>query len=191
MKKKLLTAFILTFISLLLWGIGKLYIAYNLSHYAGYYVQQLPRKEGTNPELVIILKYLDSIERPTTNKLSYDLDGNGAILLDSSSILSQRIDIHLWNLTENKKYVFNKLGSFSYHYTDDIDNTISNIHYQKEAELLLNKILPPILEAQPEPTINLQKLFNDKYYKQFNEYATEEIENYILDVKDESLFLTQ
>ena len=169
MKKKLLIALILTFISLLIWGIGKLYIAYNLSHYAGYYVQQLPRKEGTNPEMVIILKYLDNIERPTTNKLSYDLDGNGAILLDSSSILSQRIDIHLWNLTENKKYVFNKLGSFSYHYTDDIDNTISNIHYQKEAELLLDKILPPILEAQPKPKINLQKLFNDKYYKQFNE----------------------
>ncbi|HEM5035886.1 TPA: hypothetical protein U1211_002117, partial [Streptococcus suis] len=55
MKKKLLVALILTFISLLLWGIGKLYIAYNLSHYAGYYVQHMPRKEGMNPELVIIL----------------------------------------------------------------------------------------------------------------------------------------
>ncbi|HEM4666265.1 TPA: hypothetical protein U1Z98_002168 [Streptococcus suis] len=169
MKKKIIVALILTFISLLLWGIGKLYIAYNLSHYAGYYVQQLPRKEGTNPELVIILTHLDSIERPSTNNLSYDLDGNGAVLLDKSLILSQRIDIHLWNHTENKKYVFNKVGSFSYYYTDDIDNTNSDAQYQKEAELLLDKILPPILEAQPKPKINLQKLFNDKYYKQFNE----------------------
>ncbi|HFI0370328.1 TPA: hypothetical protein ACGOWB_002288, partial [Streptococcus suis] len=112
MKKKIIVALILTFISLLLWGIGKLYIAYNLSHYAGYYVQHMPRKEGTNPELVIILTHLDSIERPSTNNLSYDLDGNGAVLLDKSLILSQRIDIHLWNHTENKKYVFNKVGSF-------------------------------------------------------------------------------
>ncbi|HFI2452642.1 TPA: hypothetical protein ACGPC0_002276, partial [Streptococcus suis] len=116
----------------------------------------MPRKEGTNPELVIILTHLDSIERPSTNNLSYDLDGNGAVLLDKSLILSQRIDIHLWNHTENKKYVFNKVGSFSYYYTDDIDNTNSDAQYQKEAELLLDKILPPILEAQPKPKINLQ-----------------------------------
>ena len=79
MKKKLLTALILTSISLLLWGIGKLYIAYNLSHYAGYYVQQLPRKEGTNPELVIILTHLDSIERPEVHGLTYNLRGNGVV----------------------------------------------------------------------------------------------------------------
>ncbi|NQN88007.1 hypothetical protein HO997_08945 [Streptococcus suis] len=169
MKKKLLVALILTFISLLLWGIGKLYIAYNLSHYAGYYVQQLPRKEGTNPEMVIVLKYLNDIEKPTTNNLSYDFDGNGAILLDNSVTLSQGIDILLWSQNENKKFTFNNLGEFSFYYTNNIGERKNDSQYQKEAELLLNKILPPILEAQPKPKINLQKLFNDKYYKQFNE----------------------
>ncbi|CYU65319.1 Uncharacterised protein [Streptococcus suis] len=169
MKKKLLVALILTFISLLLWGIGKLYIAYNLSHYAGYYVQQLPRKEGTNPEMVIVLKYLNDIEKPTTNNLSYDFDGNGAILLDNSVTLSQGIDILLWSQNENKKFTFNNLGEFSFYYTNSIGERKNDSQYQKEAELLLNKILPPILEAQPKPKINLQKLFNDKYYKQFNE----------------------
>ncbi|MCK3904678.1 hypothetical protein HCC14_04090 [Streptococcus suis] len=169
MKKKLLVALILTFISLLLWGIGKLYIAYNLSHYAGYYVQQLPRKEGTNPELVIILTHLDSIERPSTNNLSYDLDGNGAVLLDKSLVLAYGTDFLLWNSTKNENYHFDMTGKFSYYYTNDIDNKKYDSQYQKEAELLLNKILPPILEAQPKPKINLQKLFNDKYYKQFNE----------------------
>ncbi|MFI3108449.1 hypothetical protein ODU26_11500 [Streptococcus suis] len=89
MKKKLLVALILTFLSLLFWGIGKLYIAYNLSHYAGYYVQHMPRKEGTNPELVIILIHMDSIERPSTNNLSYDLDGNGAVIVDNQLILNK------------------------------------------------------------------------------------------------------
>ncbi|HEM4029609.1 TPA: hypothetical protein U1V77_000534 [Streptococcus suis] len=169
MKKKLLVALILTFISLLLWGIGKLYIAYNLSYYAGDYVQQLPRKEGTNPELVIILTHLDSIERPSTNKLSYDLDGNGAVLLDKSLVLAYGTDFLLWNSTKNENYHFDMTGKFSYYYTNDIDNQKYDSQYQKEAKLFLDKILPPILEAQPKPKINLQKLFNDKYYKQFNE----------------------
>ncbi|WP_074413855.1 hypothetical protein [Streptococcus suis] len=169
MKKKLLVALILTFISLLLWGIGKLYIAYNLSHYAGYYVQHMPRKEGTNPELVIILTHLDSIERPSTNKLSYDIDGNGAVLLDKSLVLAYGTDFLLWSSTKNENYHFDMTGKFSYYYTDDIDKKKYDSQYQKEAELLLDKILPPILEAQPKPKINLQKLFNDKYYKQFNE----------------------
>ncbi|HEM3439634.1 TPA: hypothetical protein U1B16_001551, partial [Streptococcus suis] len=121
MKKKLLAALILTFLSLLILGIGKLYIAYNLSHYAGYYVQQLPRKEGTNPEMVIVLKYLNDIEKPTTNNLSYDLDGNSTILLDNSIILSNGPYIRIWNYTENKKYIFNNFGSYSFYYTDDID----------------------------------------------------------------------
>ncbi|NQH00164.1 hypothetical protein HO681_08485 [Streptococcus suis] len=129
MKKKLLVALILTLISLLLWGIGKLYIAYNLSHYAGYYVQHMPRKEGTNPELVIILTHLDSIERPSTNKLSYDLDGNGAVLLDKSLVLAYGTDFLLWNSTKNENYHFDMTGKFSYYYTNDIDtkNMIHNI----------------------------------------------------------------
>ncbi|MBL6439528.1 hypothetical protein JNE33_03275 [Streptococcus suis] len=143
MKKKILVALILTFLSLLLWGIGKLYIAYNLSHYAGYYVQQLPRKEGTNPELVIILTHLDSIERPLTNNLSYDLDGNGAIILDNSIVLSRGTYIRLRNYTENKKYIFNNFGSYSFYYTDDIDkkNMIRSIKKRRNYFLIKSYLL--------------------------------------------------
>ncbi|HEM3588704.1 TPA: hypothetical protein U1B91_001995, partial [Streptococcus suis] len=146
MKKKLLAALILTFLSLLILGIGKLYIAYNLSHYAGYYVQQLPRKEGTNPELVIILTHLDSIERPEVNGLTYNLRGNGGIIKDDSFYLYDVSDeFQLTISDEDGDYFFNHdNGEFLYYYTDDIDNTNSDTQYQKEAELLLDKILPPI-----------------------------------------------
>ncbi|MBL6503924.1 hypothetical protein J5571_05610 [Streptococcus suis] len=172
MKKKLLAALILTFLSLLLWGIGKLYIAYNLSHYAGYYVQHMPRKEETNPEMVIVLKYLNDIEKPTTNNLFYDLDGNGAVIVDNQLILSYMTDMfNLYPTEGSENYILDvKNGSFLYH--------VKNLNFQEkddskpkelEAKKLLDKILPPILEAQPKPKINLQKLFNEKYYKQFNE----------------------
>ncbi|HEM3468174.1 TPA: hypothetical protein U1B12_001316 [Streptococcus suis] len=143
MKKKLLAALILTFLSLLILGIGKLYIVYNLSHYAGYYVQHMPRKEGTNPELVIILTHLDSIERPSTNNLSYDLDGNGAIILDNSIVLSRGTYIRLRNYTENKKYIFNNFGSYSFYYTDDIDkkNMIHNIKKRRNYFLIKSYLL--------------------------------------------------
>ncbi|HEM3576312.1 TPA: hypothetical protein U1B93_001426 [Streptococcus suis] len=131
MKKKLLVALILTFISLLLWGIGKLYIAYNLSHYSGYYVQQLPRKEGTNPELVIILTHLDSVERPEVNGLTYNLRGNGGIIKDDSFYLFDVSDeFQLTISDEDGDYFFNHdNGEYLYYYTDNIDkkNMIHNI----------------------------------------------------------------
>ncbi|MCO8188180.1 hypothetical protein [Streptococcus suis] len=143
MKKKILVALILTFLSLLLWGIGKLYIAYNLSHYAGYYVQHMPRKEGTNPEMVIVLRHLNDIEKPTTNNLSYDFDGNGAIILDNSIVLSRGTYIRLRNYTENKKYIFNNFGSYSFYYTDDIDkkNMIRSIKKRRNYFLIKSYLL--------------------------------------------------
>ncbi|MET3558564.1 hypothetical protein ABID29_001690 [Streptococcus rupicaprae] len=168
MKKNLLLLLTLVCSILIIWGLGKLYMAYNLSHYAGYYVQHLPRKEGTNPELVIVLTHLDDIERPNTHQLTYKINDNGTIIQDNSVILSLKTYIHLWNHTEDKKYIFDKFGSYSYHYTNDIDSKNFDSQYQEEAEVLLDKIITPILEAQPKPNINLQKLFNEKYYKQFN-----------------------
>ncbi|MBM7191738.1 hypothetical protein [Streptococcus suis] len=143
MKKKILVALILTFLSLLLWGIGKLYIAYNLSHYAGYYVQHMPRKDGTNPEMVIVLRHLNDIEKPTTNNLSYDFDGNGAIILDNSIVLSRGTYIRLRNYTENKKYIFNNFGSYSFYYTDDIDkkNMIRSIKKRRNYFLIKSYLL--------------------------------------------------
>ncbi|WP_044768717.1 hypothetical protein [Streptococcus suis] len=140
MKKKLLVALILTFISLLLLGIGKLYIAYNLSHYAGYYVQHMPRKEGMNPELVIILTHLDSIERPEVNGLTYNLRGNGGIIKDDSFYLFDVSDeFQLTISDEDGDYFFNHdNGEFLYYYTDDIDkkNMIHNIKKRRNYFLI-------------------------------------------------------
>ncbi|HEM2744020.1 TPA: hypothetical protein U0595_001813 [Streptococcus suis] len=145
MKKKLLVALILTFISLLLWGIGKLYIAYNLSHYSGYYVQQLPRKEGTNPELVIILTHLDSVERPEVNGLTYNLRGNGGIIKDDSFYLFDVSDeFQLTISDEDGDYFFNHdNGEYLYYYTDNIDkkNMIHNIKKRRNYFLIKSYLL--------------------------------------------------
>lgn len=156
---------------LILWGVGKLYITYNLSHYAGYYVQQLPRKEGTNPELVIILTHLDSIKRPETNGLSYNLRGNGGISVSNQLYLSYMTDrLNLYPAKGKENYIFDiKDGSFRYYVKDlNFQEADTSASKKLEAKKLLNEFLPHILEAQPKPKINLQKLFNDKYYKQFN-----------------------
>lgn len=102
MKKFLLIIFSLIFASLIILGIGKLYIAYNLSRYAGYYVQHMPRKKGTNPEIAILLENLDTIERPEYNGISYDLDGNGAIKKNNQIFLSYMTDFRLRVLSGEK-----------------------------------------------------------------------------------------
>ncbi|MBO4125624.1 hypothetical protein J5575_09675, partial [Streptococcus suis] len=115
---------------------------------------------------------LDSIERPSTNNLSYDLDGNGAILLDNQLILSYRTEeFNLYPLYGKENYIFDtKDGRFVYYVQNlNFEEADKSKSKELEAKKLLDKILPPILEAQPKPKINLQKLFNDKYYKQFNE----------------------
>lgn len=170
MKKRLLISFILLLLGFVLWGVGKLYIAYNLSRYAGYYVQHMPRKKGTNPEIAILLENLDTIERPEYNGISYDLDGNGAILKNNQIILSYGTIFRLRVLSNDKIYIFDKeKASFQYYITSkDYDDEKEGKKYQQEAESYLKELLPPVLKAQPKPKINLQKLFNEKYQARFN-----------------------
>ena len=170
MKKKIVLAILSSLLFLLLGiGIAKLYISYNLSYYAGYYVQQLPRKEGTNPELVILLENVDYVSSIEIDGITYDTDGNGSIIKDGKYYVSYSdlFELNIWE--DDKRYFFNTDGSFKYYVlTSDYTQKHMDSVYKNEAQLYLDDIFPPILEAQPKPSINLQWLFNQKYEKRFN-----------------------
>ncbi|MGT2866240.1 hypothetical protein [Streptococcus fryi] len=169
MKKKFILFTASTVIVLLLFGIAKLYISYNLSYYAGYYVQQLPRKEGTNPEMALLLENLDFGPNVEVDGITYDTDGNGTIIKDGKYYVSYSdlFELNIWE--DDKRYFFNKDGSFKYYVlTSDYTQKHIDSVYQNEAQLYLDDIFLPILEAQPKPSINLQWLFNQKYEKRFN-----------------------
>lgn len=168
MKKKLLLVIISIVVLFMLFGIGKLYISYNLSYYAGYYVQQLPRKEGTNPEMAILLENLDFGPNVEVEGITYDTDGNGTIIKNKNDYLGNGELFDLWIVSSDKYFEFNKRGEFLRYSKGYSDKVFTDDKYRVEAQAYLDEILPPILKAQPKPSINLQWLFNRKYEKRFD-----------------------
>ncbi|MFU2163390.1 hypothetical protein ACMZ6Z_01020 [Streptococcus pluranimalium] len=176
MKKTLLITLLLTLLSLLLFGVAKLYIAYNLAAYAGYYVQHMPRKAGTHPELAIIVDYMHDITEPTKGNVTFDLDGNGTV--HKSKLGKDAIYVTDYTFPE-KYHLSNVLNDDVYYFSYDtiFAYKIRGSDYQKEevtednlseAESLLDELLQPVLDVQPKPKINLQQQFNAKHQKRFN-----------------------
>ncbi|MGT2866239.1 hypothetical protein [Streptococcus fryi] len=174
MKKKLILVTVLAVIILLLLGMGKLYIGYNLSRYAGYYVQHMPRREGVKPELAILVEHLHDIDEPKNSEVYYDLDGNGAILLREENIWIVYYSIDstyvIRNYDQDDWFAIDEYGQFAYYENSSKfgDKQLTDDKYRAEAQAYLDKMLPPILKAQKQPDINLQWLFNQKYEKRFN-----------------------
>lgn len=173
MKKKLKQLVKIFLLLGLLFGFGKLYIGYNLARYAGYYVQYMPRKAETHPELAIILDYLFNIERPDLEGVKYDSDGTNAIYKDryiTLTIANHPKEYIIYDFKKNMVYVYNKQSAYSYAYSRlERDERLTDKQHEKEAEAYLNDILPRILAVQSKPWINLQDLFNQKHSKRFNE----------------------
>ena len=71
---------------------GMIYINNNLSTYFIYYAKHLPHAKNTNPEMVMILDNLDSIDDPNIKGLRYDTDGNNSIINGEGTILTQAPD---------------------------------------------------------------------------------------------------
>ncbi|MGT2866244.1 hypothetical protein [Streptococcus fryi] len=168
MKGKLPFVAVLIVILFLLFGITKLYISYNLSYYAGYYVQQLPRKEGTNPEMALLLENLDFGPNVEVDGITYDTDGNGNIIKNKDYYLGNGELFDLWITSSDKYFEFNKKGEFLRYFEGYPDEVFTDDNYKAEAQAYLDEMLLPILEAQPKPSITLQWLFDQKYEKRFN-----------------------
>ena len=139
----------------------------NLKYYSVYYAQQMPHKEGTEPDLVMLLENMGSIYTPKIEGIRYDDDGGNAI-----------ID------TKNNFVLSETMGNFSYHkyhFSVGFDSTFRLHHvtdftgeqpkkeiHESEIKQEIREVFAPVIEAQPKPRINLQWLFNKKYQDRFN-----------------------
>ena len=145
-----------------------LYAYSNLKYYSVYYAQQMPHKEGTEPDLVMLLENMGSIYTSKIEGIRYDDDGGNAI-----------ID------TKNNFVLSETMGNFSYHkyhFSVGFDSTFRLHHvtdftgeqpkkeiHESEIKQEIREVFAPVIEAQPKPRINLQWLFNKKYQDRFNE----------------------
>ena len=144
-----------------------LYAYSNLKYYSVYYAQQMPHKEGTEPDLVMLLENMGSIYTPKIEGIRYDDDGGNAI-----------ID------TKNNFVLSETMGNFSYHkyhFSVGFDSTFRLHHvtdftgeqpkkeiHESEIKQEIREVFAPVIEAQPKPRINLQWLFKKKYQDRFN-----------------------
>ena len=140
----------------------------NLKYYSVYYAQQMPHKEGTEPDLVMLLENMGSIYTPKIEGIRYDDDGGNAI-----------------ENTKAEVVLSNSMGNFLYHknrVTVAFDSTFRFFHvtdlsgeqpkreiHESEIKQEIREVFAPVIEAQPKPRINLQWLFNKKYQDRFNE----------------------
>ena len=144
-----------------------LYAYSNLKYYSVYYAQQMPHKEGTEPDLVMLIENMGSIYTPKIEGIRYDDDGNNAI-----------------ENTKTETVLSNSMGNFLYHKNRvivDFDSTFRFFHVTdlsgeqpkkeiNEAEIKqeIREVFAPVIDAQPKPRINLQWLFNKMYQDRFN-----------------------
>ena len=144
-----------------------LYAYTNLKYYSVYYAQQMPHKEGTEPDLVMLIENMGAIYTPKIEGIRYDDDGGNAI-----------ID------TKNNFVLSETMGNFSYHkyhFSVGFDSTFRFHHvtdftgeqpkreiHEAEIKQEIREVFAPVIDAQPKPRINLQWLFNMKYQDRFN-----------------------
>ena len=138
----------------------------NLLSNSVYYAQRMPHKEGTEPDLVMLIENMGSIYTPKIEGIRYD-DGNNAI-----------------ENTKTETVLSNSMGNFLYHknrVTVAFDSTFRFFHVTdlsgeqpkkeiNEAEIKqeIREVFAPVIDVQPKPRINLQWLFNKMYQDRFN-----------------------
>ena len=144
-----------------------LYAYSNLKYYSVYYAQHMPHKEGTEPDLVMLIENMGSIYTPKIEGIRYDDDGGNAI-----------ID------TKNNFVLSETMGNFSYHkyhFSVGFDSTFRLHHvsdftgeqpkreiHEDEIKQEIREVFAPIIDAQSKPFVNLQWLFNLLYQDRFN-----------------------
>ena len=139
----------------------------NLKFNSVYYAQHIPHKEGTDPDLVMLVENMGWIYTPEIDGIRYDDDGTNAIIN-----------------TKSKSFLTKSSGSFLY----DKDNMIIGFdstfrfdhvsYFSEEAKRIqvneskikreIREDFSPIMKAQTKPFINLQWLFNLVYQSRFN-----------------------
>ena len=170
LKKVVLSVFI-GFIVFVL-GVGYGFV--NLKSNSVYYAQRTPHKVGVEPVLMEVTRNLDWIYAPDINGISYDYDGYRNIYNNQNS--KQEEEYFAYNFSGEYRYydgeswiyifderfrlvrVFN--GKTLKYSNDPVD--VSAVKRD------IYRVVQPVIDAQPEPLINLQWIYDWVNRDRFN-----------------------
>ena len=146
-----------------------LFIFINLKFNSVYYAQHIPHhKEGTEPDIVMLMENNGWIYTPELDGISYDKDGTYAITRNKgtkTSVLDLTGDTLFFHSESDDMYLLNRNFSIQ----DAFDKRYHKIKYNQRKVLKeIRETVQPVIDAQPKPLVNLQWLFNLIYKNRFN-----------------------
>ena len=139
----------------------------NLKFNSVYYAQHIPHKEGTEPDLVMLVENMGWIYTPEIDGIRYVDDGTNAILnTNSKSFLTKSSGSFLYD-KDNMIICFDSTFRFedvSYFSEEAKRIQVNESKIKRE----IREDFSPIMKVQTKPFINLQWLFNLIYQSRFN-----------------------
>ena len=139
----------------------------NLKFNSVYYAQHIPHKEGTDPDVIMLMENMGWAYTPEIDGISYD-DGMYAITRNKGterSILGLSGDTLYFSSASGDGYLLNRNFSLQ----DAFDEHYHKIKYnQRKVQKEIRETVQPVIDAQSKPLINLQWLFNLIYQSRFN-----------------------
>ncbi|MBF1328546.1 MAG: hypothetical protein HXM69_02005 [Mogibacterium diversum] len=176
----------------LLVGVGvvfiRWYIKSNIESHSVYYVRNISHDRDAHPEFAMLLDNIDSMEQPDKQKVRYKPESgasgvfsdrfyiyNGANALnDEEPILIKEDDFdgdaYVYYDNIGRRYTFDKTFKVrsAYDHENHAEIDIKTINQKALCDEIYKDFGFLIKANDKKPMINLQWLFNKKYYKRFN-----------------------
>lgn len=179
MKKKLVITLVVILICIKAFFLASIYADYNLKSHSVYYAKHTPHKKGVEPVLMMLIENLGSIYQPDIEGIEYSLDGKPTILLFDEN--HNQIGIYTigYGLPSDRYLLYDWQSSYDVSFDQNFKiseiteiktnkNLMIKKKNNKQFKQELYHQLKPLIDAQPEPWINLQWLFDQRYHDQFN-----------------------
>ena len=144
-----------------------LFTFFNLKYHSVYYAQHIPHKEGTEPDIVMLVENMGWIYTPEIDGIRYVDDGTNAIInTKSKSFLTKSSGSFLYD-KDNMTIGFDSTFRFEdvSYFSEEAKRTKVN---ESKIKREIRKDFSPIMKVQTKPLINLQWLFNLLYQSRFN-----------------------
>ena len=167
-KSNILGIFVGLFLGLVTVLGMNLFTFINLKFNSVYYAQHIHHKEGTDPDIIMLMENMGWAYTPEIEGISYDDDGSYAITREKgtkTSVLGFSDGTLVFYPDSGESYIFNR----NFTLQDAFDEDYHKIKYNQRKVLKeIRETVQPVIDAQPKPLINLQWLFNLIYQSRFN-----------------------
>lgn len=168
-KKVFLSGFVVVIVGVVWFGYGVL----NLKKSSVYYAQHTPHSEGVEPVLMELTRNLDWIYTPDIKGIRYGYDGNNIIYNTDSNGKTAAFTYY-----SSELYRYYDKGDLTYVFDENFkivrvyngktpkysDGSVDISAVKRE----IFRVVQPVIDAHPEPLINLQCIYDWVNKDRFN-----------------------